>query len=290
MWIFQPKESFTRIEGIDTKSISWELIDEIYEIEQDLWGRFIWEYRECQTCSHIYSKNDVFGNMNLSQFGMDIQKNTISEIEKTLDYKEFECIKCEEETKVIFWEEFKKEIASRHEFEKSFLMLHRSADGKLLWYVDAYISDFETVYERELEHYYSKLWKQEILRRTEETLWETISEEIICLSGVGNTPDSASIKNLYQLEKAMVEEVSEYNPYLTWMYESVIGSCAHAILDICNATRLWISQIDHTWSNREYYSDIFVHKNMPLEWVKGLWSSFKSFFKANRNRIHKIKY
>ena len=286
---YQEKLQLTTIESINTQNLTEEDIHEIHEIEQDVWGRFLWEYRVCWSCGEIYSKEEVFWSYKLSKYGLDVKKNTIWEIEKILDFEGFNCISCEEKTSPIFWEEFKEEIISRHDFEKSFLLLQRDINWKLLGYIDAYVSDFETVYSRELKHYYSKLWKEAIRKNIENILWTDVPEKIICLSGVGSRPDFATIKNLYCLEKSMVQEISEYNPYLTWIYESIIGSCAHAILDICNAKRLEISQWIHVSCNKNYHSDIFVHENMALEWLKGLWKSFKDFLKGNKQRIRDLR-
>ncbi len=282
--------SHWHIEMVDTKTVTANIIDQVYTIEQDLWARYLWEYMHCPCCSRIYSKEDVLGEAEMSELWISLKKNTVSEIEHFLGiWDSARCDTCDTPLEAIFWEEYKDEIASRYDFDTSFLMIHKSTQGRTLWFVDAYISDFDEIYERELSHYYGQWLKKEVRERVETALRRSLPEKFICLSWVGNTPDTATMKNLYELEKTMVEEVSKSYPDIVWIYESVIWSCAHMILEICKAQRLWFSE---TWSKHSHNTiktDIFVHDKMATEWVLGLWNTFRDFYKKNKKTISKLR-
>ena len=274
------------LEFMRSSDLAEKDLQSIYEIEQDLWARFLWEYIQCDACCKIHSKQDVYKDKDFLKTGLSIKNNTVAEIEKIFWKKDISCSYCHETTQHIFWKEYMNEMKMQFDFQESFISIQRWVCWKVLWFATSYISDFDTIYNREFEYYYKALGKTAIKQRLEGILEADLPKEILCFSAIWNRPEWASIKNLYELFKNMFFHIEMYNPELLWLYETVSKSLTHALLETCNTQRINTKKTDRCNVNAGINSDIFLHKNMAQISLNSLWENYKEYIKMYSSKLH----
>jgi len=270
----------------DPKWLSQIDLKKIYEIEQDMWAEWIWEYVKCECCSIIYSKKDIFGHLS-----NDIYLKTVWQIEKILDLDNIKCKKCDSNTVFLWWKNYINDIKERYNDKNAFLITLRDTNWKIKGFSDAYISDFHTIYKREFEYYYSDIWEEKIQKIIESTIWYELPETLLMHSTVWI---EAEISNL-NMFLVILQNFYEYLQCLwywdiLWIYESSIGTTIHSIYHASWAERLWID-INKDYKNNvnnEYISDIFIHNNIINSYITKLDIWIKGFIKLNSLKMKEV--
>lgn len=277
------------IQSENPKNISQTDLKKIYEIEQDMWAEWIWEYTKCPWCWKIHSKKDIFGHLS-----NDIYKETVSKIEQIISINLTKCKNCGSNTEHIWWEQYIDQIKERYNDEESFLTTLRTHKWEIIWFADAYINDFDTVYEREFDFYYSDLG----LKKIKETIWKKINfkipEKVLMHSTTWIEAKYTSLNLFITLLKDFYLHLKNhsYNDLL-WIYEASIWSIPHSIYHISGAKRIWITENNESSLivknvSKDNKSDIFVHPNIIKSFVKALDVPIKNFVRLNSIKMKEV--
>ena len=277
------------IENVDSKSISESDLNKIHEIEQDMWAKWIWEYVKCNCCSIIYSKKDIFGH-----FSKDIYIETVWKIEQILALDSIKCKKCNSDTISIWWTDYIYDIQERYNEKESFLTAFRDENWEIRWFSDWYINDFETIYKREFEYYYSNIWKEKIKKMINNIIWWELPDKLLMHSTVWVDLKNSNL-NIFLIILKTFYNYLEYKWYwnILWIYESSIWTTIHSIYHVSWAKRLWITSNNLLKNkisniNNKSTSDIFIHNDIINSYVKKLELPFKVFLKNNSLKMREV--
>lgn len=270
---------------VSWSDISDQEIERLYELERDMWSHGLGQYIRCAICEKISSKSEVFGGMESC-----IKNETVSEIERILSLSHPPaCPCCSWPTQYVFWEAYKDEIASRYRFPTSFVSLYKDMDHQIHGFMDGYISSIDTIYDREFDYYYSHTWKNTIVWKIETILSQTLPSELLCIPALWVHQEHASMLVIYHLMKDFFQKVSQYDPELIGIYESVLGTNTHSIYEICWGKRI------HSWDHETFQNvkegfegDIFIHPNIGSFCIETLWESYKNFIRSNIRAMKEI--
>ncbi len=276
------------IQSEDTDNICESDIIRIWEIEQDWWAHGIWEYRKCNDCWHIHSKQDIHGSL-----PVELYTHTVKEIQKILGNLHIPCQLCSGDTSEIFWEEYIQDIMNRYKNYTSFLTTFRDETGEIQWFLDGYISDFDTIYENEFQSYYGNIWKPTVRKLTEKLLWRSLPDKMLTNSAMCISQQYRSLFVTYDLMKNFYTDLHEKEWNILGIYEASIWSNTHAIYHALGGRSIWIST-DPAFSdvikdtNTDYKSDIGLREDIWAACKDGLGLSLKSFYKQHKGTIKEI--
>lgn len=274
------------IELIDPNSVTCE-IDRILQLEADMWAHWLQEYVQCMLCGNVDGKQDIYWKIDLPK---EICKKTVSEIERHLWIINPCCSKCSWNTKHIFWDSaHRDDISTRYDFETSFLLVYRDIAWKIQGFMDWYVSDFPTIYNREFSHYYDHVWEWNVTKQMSIALWSNLPDNLLCVTALWVSQESASMFIIYSLMKRFFEVVRQFDASICGVYESVLGTNTHAIYEVCWGKRinasLWQAQ-ENTHESLE--SDIFIHPNIWPNCQEVFWDSLRYFLSTQWRAIKEI--
>lgn len=277
---FYPALELENIEVLQARDITKDVIHQIYNIERDMWARWLWEYMKCRDCWKVFGKNEVFGVEN--------EQISLSDLEKGASIHTCDC--CGTQTTPIYSEEYKQEIWARHlNHKESFLVVYRDTQNIIRGFFDGYVSDFDTLFENELSSYYSIETKEEIKKRIQMLGWN-IQRDILCPSALWT---DVWFQNMYIIHALMY--TFYYEVYIRlWridaMYESVLWTNTHAMYEVTGAKKLgfwWLSS-EQWGAHSDFKSDIFFHPNVWERSITWLSTSMKEFMRQNGRDIKMI--
>ncbi len=271
------------IQSEDTKHLTEADIIRIAEIEQDGWAHGIWEYRKCNSCWHIHSKQDIHGNLDRKTY-----THTVKQIQKLLGNPRILCQLCSSETSEIFWEDYIEDIINRYKNYTSFLTTFRDDSGEIQGFLDGYISDFDTIYQNEFQNYYADIGKEKIINLIEKTLWRKIPEELFMTSSLCLHEKYKNIHIVYNLMKSFYKTIEETQWSILWIYESNIGTNIHAIHEVTWGQTIWLRDVRKRNVNKDYNSDISIHEDIWKAGRINLEKNLKTFLTINKGRMRKI--
>lgn len=273
------------IECVNPKHLSDDDIDQLWKLEQDMWAHWLKEYVKCLDCWNIDWKYDIYPEQ---IYGLELVKKTVFDIESLL-WGEICCSKCWWETEHVFSQDYRWDISSRYEFPVSFICIFRDTLWKIQWFMDWYVTDFDTIYEREFDHYYSNIWREDVKRRVEGTLWKNIPDELLCIPALWVSGEFANMFVIYSLMRMFFQAVLLYDPKITWIYESVLGTNTHWFYHVCWGKRIFATEWNSVENTHEWLeSDIFIHNDLPIQSVSVFWNSLRMFLKNNKWVIKEI--
>jgi len=267
------------------ESLSEDELTELVELERDMWAHGLGEYTKCNNCWNIAGKQEIYGNIN-----QKIYKKTVSEIERILAISSPPCCtKCAGTTEYIFPESYKDEIKSRHNFETSFLCLYKDFNHRIRWFMSWYMAPLETIYEREFEHYYRQIGKDEVCWKIISLLDYEAPTEFLCIPALWVNQENISMNIIYQLMKKFFQDVCDYNPDTCGVYESALGTNMHSIYEVCWWRRISLLS-GAKWENthQELESDIFVHERIAPVFIENLDQDLRSFIRRHGRTMKKI--
>lgn len=273
------------IETVQGDWLSFYELQQIYELEKDMWSHWLGEYLKCNNCAQIFSKEEVFSDISNS-----LRYKTVSQIERVLNISTpYKCICCWWENEYIFWSNYVQDISSRYEFNPSFLCVFRDTHNNIKWFIDGYISSIDTIYMREFENYYSSFWKAKIIEQIESNLSYSFPEKFLCVTALWVHQEYSSMLIIYSLMKKFFEDVMLYDPHICGIYESVLWTNTHSIYEICWWKRINIPYNEIAENTRSDFTwDIFIHENISQSFIEKFWDSLKNFMKWNLVDMKKI--
>lgn len=246
----------------------WETdIEEIYAIESDMWARneWLWEYMICNNCSSIYSKQDIFKGI-----PKDIYSLTVSELEKKWHLSQSSCSQC-------FWElqhcfpkkEYLAHIRERYR-EKSLLVLMKKEE-EIIWFMDWYFSDFETIFQRELSDHYESLWLETVIDSVKKQCGWILPETFFSCSSMGTRESSMNFLNIYALLQNFFLNFPQDSETCPGISEINVGWTLDKIYTSMWAQKLTFDpKLDIKNTSTHYSSWIFIQPK--------LWETYKSWF------------
>ena len=271
------------IQNENTQSLNEEDIIKIAEIEQDGWAHGIWEYRKCDDCWHIHSKQDVYWDV-----PRGVYTNTVKKIYTLLWKPEVLCQLCQWNTSEIYWENYIESIQKRYKNQTSFLTTYRNSSHTIQGFLDWYMADFETIYKNEFEAYYKEIWKENIKKRIEIILKQNIPNPLLATSALCIHEKHKSLYIVYNLMKSFYSHIENNYWDTMWIYESNIGTNIHKIHMLTWWRPIWIENINNKNTNKKYTSDIIIHENIWEASRVKLGHNLKDFLMTNKGRTRKI--
>jgi len=244
----------------DTKSLCDGRIQSIYQIEQDMWAReeWLWEYLACTSCSHVFSKQDIF------KWQVEPKRYfaTVHELEQEESRDIFCCMHCSGRLEHVFpQEEYISSMRDRYSSRATLLLMQKW--DELIWFMDWYVDDFDTIYERELSDHYAGVWIDRVKELVKATLQSDIPKDFFSCSSSWTRERYMNMIHIYNLLQKFFENFPEEMLWVTalselhagWPYTRIFSSLwarSTGVRDI-----FW-SEIQTT---QTYDSDIYVHEN-----------------------------
>lgn len=248
-----------RFRSVNTTLLSRQEIEEIYQIEQDMWSREegLWEYLKCSSCDTIFSKQDIYWRLAKNEY-----QKTVGELEQQQSRDIFSCTCCGWKLYHSFpKDKYIEEICDRYS-RKAVLVLMEKWD-MIIWFMDWYVDDFETIYDRELSDHYSSIWIEQIKSMVKDTLWWIIPQEFFSCSSSWTRERYMNMVHIYNLLRYFFENFPEDMKQTTALSELHAGWPYTRIF-----SSLWAESIgvrdrlsDKIYSTDTYASDIYVHRS-----------------------------
>jgi hypothetical protein len=258
----------------DPSNLSDNDLWEIFQIEQDMWSRneWLWEYLKCDWCSQVYSKQDIYGHLNKQDYQL-----TVSELEEK-QTKDIFCCK-EGGSKLLhsFWKkEYIKEIRERYT-SKAILLLMQKGD-KIIGFMDWYVGNFETIYEREFHDHYWDIGINRVREMVKSSLDGVMPDEFFSCSSSWTRERYMNMIHIFNLLQKFYENFPKGMETVTalselhsgWPYARIFWPLWAKSIGIRDE---YETEIDTT---SVYDSDIFVHKRY--------WESCKKAFSGKSRK------
>lgn len=275
------------IESCNPKTISENDIKKIYEIEQDMWAEWIWEYVKCKCCSKVFWKRDVFWHLSKNIF-----KETVWKIEELLSIDSIKCDNCDSDTYHLWWTDYLDEIRKRYEDDLAYLTLYRDSIWEIRGFSDWYINDFDTIYNREFSSYYDWIWKEKIKKIMELKLWFSLPKEIFVWSSIWIEENYRSFFVLFNMIKLFFNSFDEDKNNILWIAESELWTNTHGIFQTVWAKWIWLNEWDYKeliWNKKDNSeNDIFVHPNCVKDYKREFSFTLREFLRKNWKSMKKI--
>lgn len=286
LWDIIPLWKMGFVEHVNTKEMTEEWIQKIYEIEQDMWAHGLGSYIWCNNCEEISSKQDLYGELDRT-----IQILTVTRIEQLLETGVPDCPSCgSDSTNHIFDENYRdSDITQRYQFDESFLTVYKDTTGEVKGFINAYISDFDTIYTKEFAPFYGEDARSMTYEGICRVLGDEMPDKILALNNMWAEQWCVSMTLLYHLLKTICQDISQYQPNITWIYDSIIGNKVHSMHRIIWGQRLHITDhLQENSINMNFPTDIMPHPNAIETTLRNLWDSSFSFFKQHAAAIKSV--
>ncbi len=215
------------IESVDINKLKKKDILKMYEIERDNWSYFLWEYVECNICDKVYSKHDIYWNID-----ENFDSKTICKLEKEYWRKNIKCT-CWWDTKDVRWEELISILESRiFGTIESFIIYYKNKYKEIIWFSYWFIDSPENTYVKE----YSFHFNQKLLQVFEEKFW---NNNLLTLSWVCVTSMGRNIQVVYELIKQFHCKIDSIYDNITWTWEAVKWTPSYKIYD-----KMWSQDLE----------------------------------------------
>lgn len=222
-----------------TQLYSWlnssdALFDTIFDIEQDMWARWIGEYLTCKSCDTIYSKDDIYWEKWIATIPLIQRKNTVAEIEQVLGAIP-DCPCCEIPLDHIFhYDSYIWEIKNRHAWNNSFLSLSRDDTWKIVWFMDWYIATLEEIFMKEFSFHFSP--------NVLDYIWEKYkkhkSVDMLTVSSIWTDDKNKSLSRVFSLLEDFFSQFDNSYDSMNVIVESIIWSTTYCIFDLMWAEKM----------------------------------------------------
>ncbi len=282
--------SLNTVQSVSTKELTNSLLDKIFEIEQDMWARWIWEYISCWSCNTVFSKKDVFGDRGLMELPQDIRISTVMEIEKYLklnDLNPIDELVCEcwssEMYHIYDPKVYKPLIGNRYNKEESFLSVAYNQSNEIIGFMDWYIATLEEIYEEELHFHYT----EDILTELKSRYQIHRSDRLLTFSSIGTNDKNKSLLTVFALLENFFNELGQQYDDKLAIFESIIWSSTYCIFKI-----MWWESIDFQdrgWCdtlinrNKNYPTEVILHPNMVADYKNNFRISTKDVLLYSKN-------
>lgn len=268
-------ENNITFEVCNTKLIPEDTVIDMHRIEQDMWAReqWLWEYLKCTSCDTVYSKQDIFWSL-----PKNIYNRTTYELEQQSSYRNvFYCKQCWWENVHFFWrEQHIEEILWRYKHEAVLVLMKKGTE--LIGFMDGYVADFDTIYDRELEHHYVSVGRELVKSKVITTLDGNIPDQLFTCSSSGTKEWYMNFFHIYNLLKYFFQAFPNDIATLTAISELNAGGAYDQVFSSIGAQSIGMVEFQ-SWiqATEVYNSDIFVHRELWKKWQELFSQSLRSF-------------
>lgn len=250
-------QSEIRFNPTDPSKLCDERLGQIFNIEQDMWGReeWLWEYLKCDSCFKVYSKQDIYGHLPKNEY-----QDTVSELEEREERDIFSCQCCESPLLHSFWkDEYMNEIKTRYANKATLLLMERG--NELIGFMDGYVASFDTIYNRELSDHYWDLGIEIVRQMVVDSLGDVMPKEFFSCSSSWTRQKYMNMIHIYNLLQNFYENFPEDMETVTalselhawWPYTRIFWSLWAKSIGIREKHGSGIE------TTNAYDSDIYVH-------------------------------
>lgn len=287
--IIGAKTSPISFQSVETSSLSWESLDRIFEIEQDMWARGIGEYIRCISCETMYSKADIFWNHGSIKIPDSIRLDTVMQIEKFFWGNTPLCICCGWETRHVYEkQQYMWAIERRYNRNESFLTLAYGRDKEIIGFMDGYLTTLWEIFQEELRFHYS----EKILDELEQRYLIQRDQKLLTFSSIGTDDRNKSLITIFGLLQTFFRNMdSQYNHTLS-IFESIIGSSTYCIFNIMGARPIQAHKNPDFLlpgsQNHKYPTDILLHFDMVSDYKEKFTIRVRDIVQYSRD-FHKTQ-
>ena len=179
------------------------------------------------------------------------------------------CSNCFSDCEHIFWEDYINEIIDRYKNKiHSFLVVcRRNNDWEIVGFKDWYISDFDTIFEKEF-YYYKNLWKECIKQLIEQSISRKINWNILVISALWTQREMANIDNIKKMMRFFFSLLElKQEEFDLCILELKLWSVVHKIYSELWTIWLWIVENENIYNkvlftNPNSKSDIFINSDI----------------------------
>lgn len=243
-------------ESINTNNVSAATLEKIFEIEQDMWSRGIWEYVKCNDCGKNFSKSEIYNDTYIKRgISKSLLTQTVMQIEEYLgELPVSPC--CKTDTEHIYNRvEYMWEIEKRYSSDESFLTIARNREEEIVWFIDWYIATLEEIFTNEFRFHFSHDLL-ELICQQYEVYRET---KMLTVSSIGTDDQNKSLLVTLSLLKYFFENLDEKYDDISGIVESIIWSSTYCIFSLMRAKKLWLQR------KTEYFRDGKINENFKTD-------------------------
>jgi len=241
------------VRNIDVKKISNNDLSNISKIEKDMWAFWLWEYVKCNCCNKIHSKNDIFWHLS-----SEIRRESVTKLEEIYLWDSIKCKICNStNTEFIYDIDANiKSIIDRYK-EQAFLVVSYNDLWDIIWFCDWYISDFASIFSKDISSHY---WKYNILdieSKIKDTLNLEVLNKLLYFSSLWMYEKYVNYIFIYELLRGFFRSI-EVEDSLIWITELDKNNSLYKIYQMMWSISIWIEKSLVSNVGINYDSDICV--------------------------------
>ena len=267
------------IKEIETKWISENQLIEMWKVQKDMWAFWLWEYVKCNCCNKIHSKNDIFWHLS-----DEIRRESVTKLEEIYLWDSINCKTCNStNTEFIYDVSTNVEIFRDRYKEQAFLVLSYSESWDIVWFCDWYISDFKSIFLKDLSAHYENFSITKIEDKIKNTLSLKELDKMLYFSSLWTYERYLSYWYIYELLRSFFKSIY-LNLQIPWITELDKNNSLYKIYQMMWSNSLWLNKTLISNISINYDSDICVFPD-PINDFKTKYDvSFRTLVKN-----HKIK-
>lgn len=269
----------TLIKEIDTKTLSNNDMFEMWKIQKDMWAFGLWEYVRCNCCNLIHSKNDIFWHLS-----SEIRRESVSKLEEIYLWDSINCKTCNS-TNMNFIYDIDSNIETFRDRYKqqAFLVLSYSENWDIVWFCDWYISDFDSIFFKDLSLHYKNFCPSDIENKVKEQLNLDDLDKMLYFSSLWTYERYISYTYIYELLRSFFKSI-KFDSQIPWITELDKNNSLYKIYQMMWSISLWLDKALVLDTSYNYDSDICVFPNPIYDFKSKYDVNFRSLVKN-----HKIK-
>lgn len=246
----------------ETKNVWKDLLEKLFEIEQDMWARGIWEYLNCRKCHKIFSKSDMYDAQKVMWLDSDVRLETVMQIERVLWWVPFSPC-CHTEMKHVYEKEiYISDMKKRYMRKESFLTLAKKNQWEVIGFMDWYVASLEEIFDEELRFHFSRDTLYEIMKE----FWLDRKQKLLTVSSIWTDDKNKSLLTIFKLLKSFFDWLDDSYDDLSGLVESIVWSTTYCIFNIMWAQKFYMpskpSLLLPTTVNTDFETDILFQENV----------------------------
>lgn len=265
---------------IDPSNLSDRQLTEICSIEADMWAREegLGTYMYCKQCDTTHSKQKIY----LGKIDTSLYKKTVFEIEDHTKRSLLHCTECQNELFPIFnYADYLEVIRERYSSWAMLLLM--SDESWIVGFMDGHISDYDTIFRRDLSYRYPQERKQEIASAIRDILdWE-VPESMFSCSSMGTSETYMNFNFIYGLLQNFFWNFPKEHEDKVWISELNAGWSLDKIYTQLGSENIWISSWNQHYRTQSYSSWLFIQRNLWKIYKQAFSVSLRDFLRNRKN-------
>lgn len=254
---------------IDPHTLNSNDFARLNEVMQDMWADGIREFVQCEDCSKMHSKKDIFGHLDKKSYSM-----TVRQIMGDFEIDTLSCNDCWWKVRFVFGKDNMDVIRERlTKTRRSFLTVWFNENDEVVGFEDAYVDTLEGIFQREFESHYRSIGLGEIRRRIHSVL-TYMPQEFLVLSNIWLLDQYRSFQNIFRILSQFFRSFPPDSENYVWITEIDEENMLHKISQVFWWVSLWIrqdpqlsSRITNIW--KWYKSDLILQESVIGRYKEG---------------------